>query len=103
MSDPQTQETPKMHPVRARFTFEVRILIMIGLFALAWRLLDMIGSNVKLLDSGAFMIIVGLIIGSGGLGTLVAFYFGASKTGADVMSAQSQSVIQQANKTNPPT
>lgn len=94
-----TNETPPMKPSRVRVTFpEVRIVILVFLFLLAWKLLNMLEANPKLLGDSAFMIIVGMIIGSGGIGALVAFYFGASKTGADVMQAQSASVIQQAQQ-----
>jgi hypothetical protein len=72
---------------------DVRSLVILALFILSGALLGMIYANPGLLHETAFMMLVTLIIGQGGLGAVTAFLFGGTKTGSDVMKAQSEAVI----------
>lgn len=53
--------------------------ISIAMFALSWRLVEIINANPLLLANASFMQVVTLIIGSGGLLLILAFHFAASK------------------------
>ena len=72
---------------------DTRAWVIVGIFLLAYKLLSMIEANPTLLSNAAFMIVVSLIIGGAGLGAVVSFLFGGTKTGSDVMKAQSDAVI----------
>lgn len=69
---------------------DARGLVAAGYFALAFYLLYMIGQNpAQLLGNSAFMTVATLIIGTGGLGVVGSFFFGGTKSGSEVMTAQS--------------
>lgn len=72
---------------------DVRVLIALGYFALVWRVLYMIEGNPVLLTNAAFMTIVTLIAGTGGLGIVGAFFFGGTAAGSKVMASQSDALI----------
>ena len=71
---------------------ETRDLVVVGYFLLAARLLYMIEGQPSLLANAAFMIVVGLVVGTGGLGVIASFYFGGTKTGSDTMVAQTKTI-----------
>lgn len=81
---------PKRGPWWTILLPEPRYWIALGYFILSWRLLEMVDGNPRLLENAAFMTIAALIVGSGGLGVVASFYFGGTKTGADVMTDQSK-------------
>jgi len=72
---------------------DLRTLVVLGYFVLSYKLISMIEHNAMLLANAAFMTIVTLVIGTGGLGAIAMFFFGGTKTGSDVMTAQSNAVI----------
>lgn len=79
--------------VAARLIPDTRVAVMLGVFGLAYKILLMIEAKPALLDNSAFMTVVTLIIGGSGLGAVIAFLFGGTRTGAEVMKAQSASLI----------
>lgn len=98
MSD--TSAAPVAAPAAARHGHgwavlipDLRVVVAIGYFALSWKLIDMIEVNPKLLAVSAFIGVASAVIGSGGLGLIAAFLFGGTKTGSEVMKAQSAAVI----------
>jgi hypothetical protein len=72
---------------------DIRVWVIIALFLLSWRILEMISTEPALLKEGAFMLLVGMIVGNGGLGAAVLWLFGGTKTGGEVMKAQNDAVI----------
>lgn len=86
-------------PWWARLIPDIRGLVIVGYFGLAARLLYMIEGNPALLKDAAFMTVVTLILATG-LGTIATYLFGGTKTGGDVMTAQTKAVI---NSTPPVT
>lgn len=72
---------------------DIRTSVVVAYFVLSFRLLYMVEANEKLLANAAFMTIATLIVGSGGLGLVAMFYFGGTKTGSEVMKAQSDQLI----------
>lgn len=72
---------------------DVRVWMIVALFALSWRILEMVDQSPTLLKEGSFMLLVGMVVGNGGLGAAVLWGFGGTKTGAEVMKAQSAAVI----------
>ncbi len=84
---------------------DARGFVAAGYFGLAFYLLYMIGQNGKLLDNQAFMMIATLVIGTGGLGVVGSFFFGGTKSGSEVMTAQSAAqaaaVVAQATPPDP--
>ncbi len=71
---------------------DARTWVSIGYFSLVWRVLYMIERNPALLGNAAFMTVVTLIAGTGGLGIVGAFYFGGTKVGSEVMANQSRTL-----------
>jgi hypothetical protein len=71
---------------------DTRAFVAGGYFALAFYLLYMVGISPSLLGNAAFMTVASLIIGTGGLGVVGSFFFGGTKTGAEVMNRQSQAL-----------
>lgn len=78
---------------------DLRVAVALGYFALAYKLIDMIGNNPRLLAVSSFIGIATAILGTGGLGLIATFLFGGTKTGSEVMKAQSAAVI----ASSPPT
>ncbi len=76
----------------SRYMPDARIWVMLGLFALAWRLLWMIAERPALLDSAPFMTIATLILGGSGIGAVVSFLFGGTKTGGEVMKSNAETL-----------
>lgn len=70
----------------------IRSTVIIGLFILSGAILWMIYSNPALLKEGAFMLIVGMIIGQGGQGAATAWLFGGTQTGAQVMKSNAETL-----------
>jgi len=87
----------------ARYIPDIRVWIVVGLFALAWRLLYMIEATPSLLNSAPFMSIAVLILGSGGMGAIVAFYYGGTKSSSSVMEKQSPARVAQQPASPSPT
>jgi hypothetical protein len=83
-----------------KFTPDARVWVAAGYFGLTFRLLQLIESKPELLNSAPFMTVATLIGGSGGLGVVGAFFFGGTRSGSDVMTAQSKALV--ANSTTPP-
>lgn len=72
---------------------DVRVWMIIALFSLSWRILEMVDTTPALLKEGSFMLLVGMVVGNGGLGAAVLWGFGGTKTGAEVMKANNDAVI----------
>jgi hypothetical protein len=72
---------------------DARGLFALGLFAVVFYLLHMIGQDPALLKDSSFMGLAMLLCGTGGLGLAATFFFGGTKTGAEVMKSQSDAVI----------
>ncbi len=81
-----------MKPWWANMIPDTRFFIAVGYFALVWRVLYMIEGNPSLLTNAAFMTVVTLIAGTGGLGIVGAFFFGGTKSGSEVMSSQNKAL-----------
>lgn len=82
---------------------DTRAFVAVGYFILSGILLQMIATNPdKLLGNAAFMTVTTLIIGTGGLGVVGAFFFGGTKTGAEVMTSQSKTISDSAAGSTPP-
>lgn len=98
MTDPTTTPPAERGALPAavrtllRLTPDIRVMIVIGYFGLALRLLYMIEGKVQLLDSAPFMTIATLIVGTGGLGAISTWYFGGTRTGSEVMKAQNEAL-----------
>ncbi len=96
MTDQQKQDVTWLDVVErvaTRMIPDTGFLIMAGMFAMAWKVLTMIDANPALLKESDFMMIVTLIFGGSGIGAVIAWRFGGTKTGGDVMKAQSAAVI----------
>lgn len=63
-------------------------LVAAGLFALSWRVVEMLSANPGLSDNQGFMFVAQAIIVSGLVSGVVAFFFGASKATADDKAAK---------------
>ncbi len=72
---------------------DVRIWMIVALFALSWRILEMVAAQPTLLKEGSFMLLVGMVVGNGGLGAAVLWGFGGTKIGSQVMQDQSRAII----------
>lgn len=81
---------------------DIRALVIAALFLLAAGVLAMITFNPALLRDTSFMVIATLIFGGSGLGAVTAFLFGGTRTGSDVMKAQTDALIASAPPV-PPT
>jgi hypothetical protein len=57
----------------------LKTLIVVGLFALAFAILAMIHADPGLLEKASFMQLTGILLGSGGVGAVVAYHFGSSQ------------------------
>lgn len=93
MSDVQPGSPPPSRPWRAALIPDTRACMILGIFGLAYKLLSMIDGKPVLLNNTAFMMVATLILGGSGLGAIVAYLFGGTKTGSEVMKAQSDAVI----------
>lgn len=69
-----------------------RTLVVLGFFLLAFLLLLMIWERPNLLSDPGFTLVLGLVLGSGGIGAINNFYFGGTKTGSSVMESQSKTI-----------
>lgn len=76
-----------------RLVPDTRVWVMVGIFGLAYKILSMIEAKPDLLTNAAFMTVATMVLGGSGLGAVVAFQFGGTKTGSEVMKAQSAAVI----------
>ena len=72
---------------------DIRGLVTFALFVLSGALLLMIYLDPGLLKEGAFMLLVGMVIGQGGLGAVTGWLFGGTKTGGEVMKSNAEAVI----------
>jgi hypothetical protein len=91
-SSPQAPSAPWWRVALDKVVPDAREWWLVGLFALAWKLLDMVQQRPDLLKDAAFMTIATLILGGSGIGAASSFLFGGTKTGSEVMSSQ-QKVI----------
>lgn len=62
-------------------------------FGLVFFLFWMIYQTPDLLQDSAFTGLAGLLVGSGGIGTVLSFAFGGTKTGSEVMKSQNQALM----------
>ena len=76
----------------SRSVVDLRSSVIVGLFLLTGGILGMIYQRPALLDSAPFMTIATLIVGGSGLGAIVAWLFGGTKTGSEVMSANAEAL-----------
>ena len=79
----------------------LRSLVIICLFILSGVVLWMIHDDPGLLKEGAFMLLVGMIVGQGGQGAATAWLFGGTQTGAAVMKSNAETL--QASAPPPPS
>lgn len=109
MTDPNVTPSPqpeKKHlalEIVDRITPDVRAWVAIGVFGLVAFVLVMIRENPKLLANASFMQLAALLVGSGGLGMVASFFFGGTKSGSEVMTAQNKAVIASAPPADPTT
>lgn len=73
---------------------DLRSLVIILLFGLVAMVLWLISHNKALLDDAAFMAVVGNLVGNGGLGLMLAWLFGGTKTGGETMTALANNATQ---------
>ena len=78
---------PKPDPAWTRLIPDTRSTVTLGMFALAWRLLEMIDSEPKLLANAAFVGIATLVMGGSGLGAAISYFYGSSRS-ADKQTAE---------------
>lgn len=64
----------------------------VGYFALAFTILAMIWNDKTFLANAAFMGVVGGVMGAGGIGLIIAFYYGSS-SGAKDANARTDRVL----------
>lgn len=65
-------------PLWVRLLPDARGWTAAGVYALGWRILWMVDTNPKLLDSAPFMGLATGVLGVGGLGIILTFHFGSS-------------------------
>lgn len=58
---------------------DARGWVALGMFGLAWRMIEILNRNPALLANASFMQVVTLVVGSGGLLLVLAFYFASTK------------------------
>lgn len=83
-----------------RLVPDTRSLVTLGMLALAWRLLEMVDAEPGLLKDAAFMTLATLVLGSGGIGAAVNFFYGSSR-GAEQQSQQTTAALANAVAQNP--
>lgn len=71
---------------------DVRTLVILALFILAGGILIMVALNPALLHETSFMVLATLVFGGSGLGAVVAFLFGGTKTGSSVMESNAATI-----------
>ena len=71
---------------------DIRPLVIIALFLEAACLLGMIAWNPALLNSAAFMLVVGFVIGNGGQGGVTSWLFGGTQVGGAVMKSNAETL-----------
>ncbi len=85
----------------SRFMPDARIWVMVGLFSLAWRLIEIIATKPDILNSAPFMTIVTLVLGGSGIGAVVSFLYGGTKTGSEVMKSNAETLQASAPPSSP--
>lgn len=78
---------------------DTRSFVTMGMFALAWRMLEMIDSEPKLLENPAFMTLATLVVGGSGLGAAVSYFYGSSKS-ADKQTSDAVATLSAAATNN---
>lgn len=73
---------------------DTRAWFTVGIFALVWKVLDLIQADKTLLDSAPFMQFVGPIGGAGGLLLIASFFFGSNKESAQKSTALAANAVQ---------
>ena len=89
----QPAAKPLVLAILDRLVPDFRAWVAAGVFALAFYIVHMIEKNPTLLANASFMQMVGMVVGGSGLGVIVLFCYGGTKSGSDVMSAQNKAVI----------
>ncbi len=79
----------------------IRSLVIVGLFILSGIILWMIHDNPALLKEGAFMLLVGMVVGQGGQGAATAWLFGGTQTGSQVMKSNAETLQASAPPSSP--
>jgi hypothetical protein len=105
MSDtpPQTKKWAPGDTILALLDrLDLRWLVVAGLFGLGFRLLWLIQVNPRILDDAPFMAIATLIMGGSGIGAIVAFMFGGTKSGSAVMESQNKVLTSTVPDPKPP-
>ena len=103
-NDPLTEAAPQNWRVLVlavidRLTPDFRLCAAFAVFAMVFYLLHMIEAKPELLKDAAFMGMAGLLVGSGGIGTVLAYAFGGTKSGSEVMTSQNKALT----NPSPPT
>lgn len=73
---------------------DFRWLFAVGLFAMTWRIIELVADNPGLLDSSPFMQLITPIAGAGGLLLVAAFLFGSNRESAQKTEALSENARQ---------
>lgn len=66
---------------------DLRSWFTVGMFALVWRIIELVAENPALLQDSSFMQLITPIAGAGGLLLIATFLFSATKEGADKSAA----------------
>lgn len=66
---------------------DLRAWFTAALFALVWRIIEIIAARPSLLENASFMQLVGPLCGAGGILLIASFLYGSNKEGADKTSA----------------
>ncbi len=61
------------------FIPQTRDVIVAIVFLLSWRILEMVDGEPKLLENTSFMVLATLIVGNGGLGAVISFFYGSTQ------------------------
>lgn len=58
---------------------DLRAWFVVGMFALVWRIIELIADRPELLENASFMQLIGPLCGAGGILLVASFLFGANK------------------------